>query len=597
MNTAPDATAPAATPDRQETAVLLAGREPDQLREYVAPLCDRPAVSVEAVEDQSAAIDRLEAGGLDCLVAAYDPSGGEGMELLDYLREDGAEIPVILMPSTRTTVIDSRNFVVDVTTVVEPDESVGRGELADDVLSTVEQHRASVAARRRHQLESALRRVARDAADAEDEDEVARSVAERLGASPAVDAAWVAALDEDGVDVQAAVDDGSEDVPRELIGEAVRRAFAVDGPEVASDGDSGLAAVPVETPTGQRWAVTLAARSRYAFAEAETRVLAELRNTLVRSLTAVDTDRTLSLSAGDSEAFAELVEQLDVPVLAYGEGGWVHAASPAFGRLLEREHGDLRSEPVWDVLPEPRLESFDDHWAAFDEGDARTRRIALGGRPRQVVTTRVVLDDRPYNVALAVEPGADADTWLAEVLAYELRHWMGVAETSDASDAVLSSVADRVEAAVASEVSASGSDSDPHVTPQPIGRVASGAWRHVLGDAGDSEVHGGRTVLADRTVLFRLFTHIFRTLLTYGEASSVDVGVHDAGFFVEDDGSGVAHNDRAYADATTMTNAQSGASIRVARRLANRHGWDLTVESNDRGGTRFDVRGVRAPDT
>jgi signal transduction histidine kinase len=35
----------------------------------------------------------------------------------------------------------------------------------------------------------------------------------------------------------------------------------------------------------------------------------------------------------------------------------------------------------------------------------------------------------------------------------------------------------------------------------------------------------------------------------------------------------------------------------VARRLAKRHGWRLTVGANDQGGTRFDVRGVRSPDT
>jgi PAS domain-containing protein len=577
-------------------AVLLAGREPDKLREYVAPLVNRPTVSVEAVEDQTTAIERLEDGGLDCLVAAYDPSGGEGMDLLDYLREDGGDLPVILMPSTRTTVIDSRNFVVDVTSVVEPDETVGRGDLADDVVSTVEQKRASVAARRRHEMESALRAVARDAADADREDAVAESVAERLGESPAVDGAWVAALDEDGVELQAAAEDSAE-VPSSLVGDAVRQAIAVDGPEVAKQGDSALAAVPVETPSGEQWAVTMSAESRYAFSEAETRVLAELRDTLARSLSAAAADRQLSLSAGGADAFATLVERLDVPVVAYGEGGWVQAASPAFGSLVERDQASLRGEPVWDVLPEPRLATFDDHWAAFDEGDARTTRLALGGNPRQLVTTRVEVDDRAYNVALAVEPAADADTWLAEVLAYELRHWMSVAEDSGTSDEIIDSVADRVGAAVTSEVDASASDAEPHVTAQPIARIASEAWAHVLGDAGDTEVQGGTTVLADRTVLFRLFSHLFRTLLTYGEASAVDVGVHDSGFFVEDDGSGVDHNDRAYADATTMTNAQSGASIRVARRLVKRHGWELSVDSNEGGGTRFEVSGVRSPES
>jgi CheY-like chemotaxis protein/uncharacterized Zn-binding protein involved in type VI secretion len=563
-----DAATPVAPPNRQEMVVLLAGRDPDELREYVSPLVSRPAVTVETLEDQTAAIDRLEDGGVDCLVAAYDPSGGEGMELLDHLREDGGELPVILLPSTRTTVIDSRNFVVDVTSVVEPDESVDEGGLADEVVETVSDHRSTVTARRRQQMEAALREIARDTAGADGDAEVASAVARRLGDSPAVDGAWVAALDEDGVDVQAAAEDSIE-VPRSLVVEAVRAAFAVDGPEVATEGDTSLAAIPVETPAGERWAITVSAESRYAFDEGETRVLAELRATVDRALAAGgDGEDALSLSVDDADALDE----------------------------VGRDRATMRDEPVWDVLPEPRLETFDDHWAAFDEGDARTSRARVGGRPSQLVTTRVVVGERPFNMVLAVEPDADADTWLAEVLAYELRHWTSVAQESAASEEALGSVADRVKSAVASEVSASGSDGEVHVTPQPIGRIASEAWAHVLGEAGVSQVQGGTTVLADRTVLFRLFTHLFRTLLTYGEASAVDVGVQEGGFFVEDDGSGVDHSGREYADATTMTDAQSGASIRVAQRLARRHGWALDVDANDGGGTRFAVRGVRSPE-
>jgi hypothetical protein len=594
-NLAHDTAAPVAPPNRQEMVVLLAGQDPEELREYVAPLVSRPEVTVETIEDQDAAIDRLDEGGLDCLVAAYDPSGGEGMDLLDHLREHGGDLPVILMPSTRTTVIDSRNFVVDVTSVVEPDESVGEGGLAGEVVDTVSEQRATVAARRRQQMETALRQVARDAADADDEDTIAEVVARRLGESDAVDGSWVAALDESGVDLQAAAEDSIE-VPRSLVREAVKAAYAVDGPEVATDGDTALAAIPVETPDGERWAVTVSAESRYAFDESETKVLAELRATIDRSLSAVGGERTLSLSVDDPDAFAKLVERLEVPVVAYGQGGWVHAASTAFGALVERDRAELQGQPVWDVLPEPRLETFDDHWAAFDEGDTRTSRARLAGTPSQLVTTRVVVGEEPFNMVLAVDPDADADTWLAEVLAYELRHWTSVAQESGSSDEVLDSVAERVKSAVASEVSASGSDSDVHVTPQPIGQIASEAWAHVLGDAGQSEVQGGTTVLADRTILFRLFTHLFRTLFTYGEASAVDVGVQEGRFFVEDDGSGVPHTAREYADATTMTNAQSGASIRVAQRLAKRHGWELVVDSNEQGGTRFTVRGVRSPD-
>ncbi|MFB6087975.1 MAG: ATP-binding protein, partial [Haloarculaceae archaeon] len=101
---------------------------------------------------------------------------------------------------------------------------------------------------------------------------------------------------------------------------------------------------------------------------------------------------------------------------------------------------------------------------------------------------------------------------------------------------------------------------------------------------------------ADETLLHRLFAHLFRTLFSYGKASGVDVGVTDDGFFVEDDGSGVPHAEREYADAQTMTDAKSGAGIRVAERLASRHGWELSIEANDDGGTRFLVSGADVRD-
>ena len=594
-STSPEAGVQGPTVGHPAMTVLLVGRDPDRLREYVAPLCDRDDATVTAEADERAAIDRLESGGLDCLVAAYDPSSGQGMQLLDHLREADTDVPVILLPSTETTVIDSRNFVVDVASVVEPDETVSRGGLTENVVETVDRKRTSVVSRRRSELEGALRRLARDAAGAEGEDDVAAAIADRFGGSDAVDGAWVTALADGEVDVRASGGDGADAVPSEyrgVIAEAVRGALTLDGPQVATHGDHAFAAVPVETSGSERWAVTLAAESRYAFTDAERRVLDELRDTLARSLAAVEARQTMSLGPESRAAFTGLVERLDVPVVAYDEAGWITTASRGFAGLVDGSVETLRDEPVWEVLSKPRIETFDDYWAVFDRGDTRTQIASVDGAPRQVITTRIVVDETPYNVALAVAPDADADTWLAEVLAYELRHWVGVAEGTAGDDRSLASVADRVESALKLEASASG-DGEHHVTPRPIGRIASEAWSHVLGTAGSSEVRGGRTVLADRTVLFRLFTHLFRTLLTYGEASSVDVGTFDGGFFVEDDGSGIHHTDRAYAESATMTDAKSGASIRVARRLAKRHGWRLAVDANETGGTRFVVTGLR----
>lgn len=628
----------------QPVEVLLAGSDPEFLQS-VAGRVTRDGVECHTVAttDAEAAIDRIDDGDIDCLIATYDPSAGEGLSILDYLRNDAVEVPVILLPSGPTTVVVSENLVVDVASVVTRDDALADEALdSETIVDAVERRQADEAARRRQALESAIGDVAGELSRAGSRGDVEASLVEELADTDAVDGAWMTDPDEDDPSVRAGAGEAVGDGPPVdgAPAEAARRALASEQPQVTS-GDDGAAyaAVPVTPERDENGVLTLASESRYAFSDEETRVLGDVGDTARRAIDDIARESMVPGELAGRDAFDRMLAELSVPVVAYSEAGWVHDVNESFADLVGESPTALVADPVWEVLPAPRLATFEDYWASFSPGQTRTQLVELAAAdgPRQLVTTRVDVDDEPFNVALAVEPAEEAaDPWFADVLAYEFRHWLSIAEEAvggdaDEESAVLEEVVERMQDAMASEVqaarasaagegagedgpglddgdlsldrsdlagAASGEDPDGDLSldPQPVSELARDAWMTVVGEFGDYEVRGDTTVLADETLLHRLFAHLFRTLLSYGNASGVDVGVTEGGFFVADDGSGVAHEDREYADVTTMTDAASGAGVRVARRLARRHGWDIDVTANDDGGTRFEVRGVDVVD-
>lgn len=688
---------PEAAPEDESVEVLLAGSDPEYLQQVADKVYeDDIDVHTVATTDPESAISRIEAGGVDCLIATYNPSANEGLPILDFLRETAMEVPVILLPSGPTTVVVSENLVVDVASVFTRDEALNGNFGPDVVVDAVRESRATAAAKRRHGLADAIRSVARQMAEADSRDDLDSSLVDGMAGTQEIDSAWMARVEDDEVEFTAEAGDGDTPAPEtdDATGQAVKRALAVEQPQVTTQEGTSYAAVPIVPEHDESGVLTMASRDRFAFGDDETNVLGDVGDTARRAIDQVVEAAGESESIQGQRALDTVVERLSVPVVVYGPAGWVVGVNEAFAELVGREHFELMGDPVWDVLPAPRLETFEDYWASFGPGETRTQLVEFDAlaEPRQMVTTRVTLGDAEYNVSLAVDPVEQtADPWFADVLAYEFRHWLAIAEeaTEDREpgeeSAVLDEVVDRMQDAIASEVSAAQAgaeagmspqealedvpgvgqetgadpaaeaakekapdiigdaaeaegvaeeveverpveptgaddeglspeevssaeraepDEEPipdrgaaSMEPQTVGEVAGEAWQTVVGDFGDYEITGGRRVYADRTMLNRLFAHLFRTLFAYGKASAVDVGTSEDGFFVQDDGSGVPHVDRDYAEAATMTDARSGASIRVARRLAERHGWELSVMPNDRGGSRFEVTGVvQAPD-
>ncbi|MDS0298782.1 PAS domain-containing protein [Halogeometricum sp. S1BR25-6] len=171
--------------------------------------------------------------------------------------------------------------------------------------------------------------------------------------------------------------------------------------------------------------------------------------------------------------------------------------------------------------------------------------------------------------------------------------------------------------------------------PEPVSlaAVARAAWATVETDAATLRVETDRTVLADEEYLRRLFENLFRNSVEHGSTSSratpddsvehsstssrtqsgdtvehgsadgprsgdvgavtVTVGALPGGFFVADDGPGVAEAVRGTLFDSGVSTAAGGTGfgLHIVRSLAGAHGWEVAL-ADVGAGARFEFRNV-----
>ncbi|MGM0591975.1 MAG: GAF domain-containing sensor histidine kinase [Halobacteriota archaeon] len=126
-------------------------------------------------------------------------------------------------------------------------------------------------------------------------------------------------------------------------------------------------------------------------------------------------------------------------------------------------------------------------------------------------------------------------------------------------------------------------------------RVVDDAWQSV--DAPDAElvVEGDLpSVEADRTRLYELLLNAFSNAVQHADTPvTVRVGpLSDGGFFVADDGPGIAPSNREAVFERGYTTARDGTGfgLPIVQRIADAHDWDLRLTESNDGGVRLAVR-------
>lgn len=129
-----------------------------------------------------------------------------------------------------------------------------------------------------------------------------------------------------------------------------------------------------------------------------------------------------------------------------------------------------------------------------------------------------------------------------------------------------------------------------------LATVVDGCWETV--PTGETRLVNDASgqIYADRSQLKQLFENLLGNAVQHGSADSptVTVGELADGFYIADDGSGIAVDRREQVFDTGFSTSQNGTGLGLAivREIATAHGWEVDVTDSDDGGAQIEVTGV-----
>jgi len=134
--------------------------------------------------------------------------------------------------------------------------------------------------------------------------------------------------------------------------------------------------------------------------------------------------------------------------------------------------------------------------------------------------------------------------------------------------------------------------------PVSLSDLCLSCWSHVDTGAATVDVTAEEQILADESRLSQLLENLVRNAVEHG-GSDVTVSIGDLpdGFYLEDDGVGIPPDRRdGLLDPDRLGESDdTRIGLRVVRKVADAHGWTVTVTESPNGGARFEFTGVERP--
>lgn len=127
-----------------------------------------------------------------------------------------------------------------------------------------------------------------------------------------------------------------------------------------------------------------------------------------------------------------------------------------------------------------------------------------------------------------------------------------------------------------------------------LSSVATQCWQLIETVDGDLVVDSEMTVTADRDRLQQLLENLFRNAIDHGGTGvTIHVGALEdrPGFYVSDDGPGIATEDRdtVFEYGHTTASDGTGFGLAIVNEIIEAHGWDVQITDGETGGAQFEV--------
>ncbi|WP_262177627.1 hybrid sensor histidine kinase/response regulator [Haloarcula laminariae] len=613
------------TPDH--VRVVLVDDDADVAASVAAVLRRTAEFDVEIAPSASEARKTLEANPPDCVVSEYNLPGADGIEFCEAVRERYPELPIVLFTGRGSEAVASDAFSAGVTDYLRKEATGERYELlADRVRDAVEARRSERLAVRREEL-MGLTEFVGDTGGWE------------------LDAATDTALLTDGLCRLLGLDE------RTLLPRVELLSFVHpdDREEVAN-------ALDRATETGDRDRGTWRLRT----AAAEQRVVEiTIRPTTeggdVRCLRGTVRDITERRRHEQKlQRYKRIFDTMEEAACIYDADGRFEIVNDYLadfygttraelvgrkGHLIEKVRADADGDPYQELLDGNREEIRDEIEAEFpDHGvevlSFRLTPLRIDGEIDGVVGVAHEVTDHRERERELQEQNERLDDF-ASIVSHDLRNPLNVASghvelareecNSDHLDRV-SECHDRMERLIDELLTlARAGDVATDVEPVEIATAAKSVWKHVSTAEATLAVDTDLTIRADRHRLEQLLGNLFRNAVEHGSTSpdsqarqdagddpngrpevdtvdgsedvTVTVGSLPDGFYVADDGSGVAESERQDVFDAGYSTGESGTGfgLKIVEEIATAHGWEISLTESAHGGARFEITSVRGP--
>ena len=375
-------------------------------------------------------------------------------------------------------------------------------------------------------------------------------------------------------------------------------------------------------PIGDHGVLAVSETDVDVFDEDDVKLASILAANAASALDRVEHANRLQRQASELERYERIVETMADPVFELDSDGYVQFVNGAFTELTGYEPETIIGEHASFVISEEDVLKAEQKIRGLLDGDDSrigvfegTIHTADGQRRRCEVRQTLLWDGDELRGTVGtirdVTDRKERERQLeafAEVVSHDLRNPLGVAngylqliDTECETDYVadVRSAHERMETLIDDLLAlAQKGEAIGETELVRLADLGRRCWRNVETNDGTLEIDTDAEVRADPRRLQQLLENLIRNAIEHGSPEcggiTVTIGRTEGGFFVADDGDGIDADEMARAFETGHSTSETGTGLglSIVRRIADAHGWSVSLVDGDAGGLRVEITGV-----